>query len=324
MEQKKYDIFVSYSRKDMDVVEKLVGNIHTKTNARCWVDWNGIESGEQFVDVIINAIDRVDTVLFILSDNSMASEFARREIDYARNTGKKIVPVVVDGGKLRGWFLFFFGSVDYIDVQVPVQYEKLLRNLGEWYGGKPTIDETLPNVEVETNPKQSFHSKESSKTYKIGDFYNENGKQGIVFDVTVDGKHGKIVSLDENELKWAVDGVCFRNTDATSNDNGMSNLDKIKILPNWKTYYPAFAWCAAKGNGWYLPAKDELHLVFENKNVLNRILKERGYAEINADYSLWSSTENEESDFCAWRVGMGYTFNYPKDFNHGVRAVATF
>lgn len=134
MEQKKYDIFVSYSRKDMDVVEKLVGDIHAKTNACCWVDWNGIESGELFVDVIINAIDRVDTVLFILSDNSMASEFARREIDYARNTGKKIVPVVVDGGKLRGWFLFFFGSVDYIDVQVPMQYDKLLRNIGDWYG----------------------------------------------------------------------------------------------------------------------------------------------------------------------------------------------
>lgn len=168
MEDKKYDIFVSYSRKDMDVVEKLVGDIHAKTNARCWVDWNGIESGEQFVDVIINAIDRVDTVLFILSDNSMASEFARREVDYARNTGKKIVPVVVDGGKLRGWFLFFFGSVDYIDVQVPMQYDKLLRNIGDWYGANIKPQEPVSSPAETVRKMATVSRTEKEDTIDIG------------------------------------------------------------------------------------------------------------------------------------------------------------
>lgn len=164
MEQKKYNIFVSYSRADIDIVRKLVDEIHTKSNARCWVDWNGIESGDQFVDVIINAIDKVDTVLFILSDNSMSSEFARREIDYARNTGKKIVPVVVDGGKLRGWFLFFFGSVDYIDIKVPMQYDKLLRNIGDWYGANMKSQEplSLPAETVEKKATVSHPVKEDA------------------------------------------------------------------------------------------------------------------------------------------------------------------
>lgn len=157
--QKKYDIFVSYSRADIDIVRKLVDDIHVKTNVHCWVDWNGIESGDQFVDVIINAIDKVDTVLFILSDNSMASEFARREIDYARNTGKKIVPVVVDGGKLRGWFLFFFGSVDYIDIKVPMQYDKLLRNIGDWYGADVKSQEPL-SLSAETVGKNAAVSRQ--------------------------------------------------------------------------------------------------------------------------------------------------------------------
>ena len=156
--QKKYDIFVSYSREDIDIVRKLVDDIYTKSNVHCWVDWNGIESGDQFVDVIINAIDKVDTVLFILSDNSMASEFARREIDYARNTGKKIVPVVVDGGKLRGWFLFFFGSVDYIDIKVPMQYDKLLRNIGDWYGADVKSQEPL-SLSAETLGKKAAVSR---------------------------------------------------------------------------------------------------------------------------------------------------------------------
>lgn len=158
MEQMKYDIFVSYSRADIDIVRKLVDDIYTKSNVHCWVDWNGIESGDQFVDVIINAIDKVDTVLFILSDNSMASEFARREIDYARNTGKKIVPVIVDGGKLRGWFLFFFGSVDYIDIKVPMQYDKLLRNIGDWYGADVKSQEPL-SLSAETVGKKAAVSR---------------------------------------------------------------------------------------------------------------------------------------------------------------------
>ena len=160
----RFDIFVSYSRADIDIVRKLVDDIHAKSKARCWVDWNGIESGDQFVDVIINAIDKVDTVLFILSDNSMSSEFARREIDYARNTGKKIVPVVVDGGKLRGWFLFFFGSVDYIDIKVPMQYDKLLRNIGDWYGANVKSQEPLspPAETVEKKATESCPVKEDA------------------------------------------------------------------------------------------------------------------------------------------------------------------
>ena len=322
MEDKKYDIFVSYSRTDMDVVNRLVGDIHEKTNARCWVDWNGIESGDQFVDVIINAIDRVDTVLFILSDNSMASEFARREIDYARNTGKKIVPVVVDGGKLRGWFLFFFGSVDYIDIKVPMQYDKLLRNIGDWYGSESFIGEALLNNERKTTKKVDVHT--ASKTYKIGDLYDENGKQGIVFDVTADGKHGKIVSLNEGKgLSWAVVDVYNRKTDATSHDDGMSNFNKIKKQSNWETNYPAFAWCATEGEGWYLPAKEELLSICEKRDIINESLSKIKAVTLRS--FLWSSTESNK-EFCAWNVHMydGYTYYGSKHIGRYVRAVSAF
>ena len=323
MEQKKYDIFVSYSRADIDVVKRLVGDIHEKTKARCWVDWNGIESGEKFVDVIINAIDTVDTVLFVLSDKSMASDFVKREIDYARNTGKKIVPIVVDGGKLRGWFLFFFGSIDYIDVKVPMQYEKLLRNIGDWFGGKSVSGETLQHNEIKVAKKVADSPAVTSKTYKIGDFYDENGKQGIVFDVTADGKHGKIVSLDSQELKWAGLDAYNRRTSATSVDDGMSNLNKIKEIPNWETNYPAFAWCASKGDGWYLPAKNELLSIKRNMATINLRMYRMGAAIM--DGSFWSSTE--QSDFFAWHAGMGngYTGSDLKNlFNFYVRAVSAF
>ena len=147
MEQNKYNIFVSYCRADIDVVMRMVGDIHEKTNARCWVDWRGIESGAQFEDVIVKAIDNVDVVLFVLSDSSMSSSYVKKEIAYARNTGKKVIPIVVDGGKLRGWFLFQFGQTDYIDINVPIQYDKFIRNLQKWFSTENAIQEKNATIE---------------------------------------------------------------------------------------------------------------------------------------------------------------------------------
>ena len=62
MENEKCNIFVSYSRKDKERVKLFVDDIHARTNAQCWIDWDGIESGSQFTDVIIKALDKVDKI----------------------------------------------------------------------------------------------------------------------------------------------------------------------------------------------------------------------------------------------------------------------
>ena len=161
--------------------------------------------------------------------------------------------------------------------------------------------------------------------YKVGDYYNDGTKEGIVFEVYDGGWHGKIVSLDYSSEQWAVDAVYENVTGATSKTGGMNNMNKIKKLPNWKQNYPAFAWCASLGNGWYLPAKDELLLIYQNRDAINRSLNRQGYEGL-ANSVYWSSTEYKDESFCAWRVGMGggYANGYDKYFNLYVRAVATF
>lgn len=127
-----HDIFISYSREDLPLIEPLVKDIEQKSGLKCWIDWNGIESGSQFEEVIVKAIDSVDVVLFFISENSINSPYAKMEVNYAYNMRKKVVPIVLDGGNLRGWFLFKFGAVDYIDIAQPRQYEKLIQNLKMW------------------------------------------------------------------------------------------------------------------------------------------------------------------------------------------------
>lgn len=127
-------IFISYSRKDKGIVFPLVRQIESQLRTKCWIDWEGIQSGDAFRDNIIQAIDKSDVVLFMLSDSSEKSSFIKKEIDYAKNTSKRIIPIIVDGGKLRGWFLFEFGNIDYIDVSNEDHLQKLFRDLKQMFG----------------------------------------------------------------------------------------------------------------------------------------------------------------------------------------------
>lgn len=128
------DVFISYSRHDKNLVFPFVKSIEQKIGTVCWIDLEGIESGSQFEDVIVSAIDASKVVLFMLSDHSLVSKWTKREVLYAEGEGKRIVPVVVDGKGLRKWFKFHFGNVDYVDIYNQEQKEKLYKDLVTWLG----------------------------------------------------------------------------------------------------------------------------------------------------------------------------------------------
>lgn len=72
-----YDVFISYSRKDLNVVEKFVKDLKARIpNLTYWFDLTGIESAEEkFDEKIIKAIDNSSYVLYFLSPNSMKSRW---------------------------------------------------------------------------------------------------------------------------------------------------------------------------------------------------------------------------------------------------------
>lgn len=75
----KNDIFISYSRHDRDVVFPFVKRIEQELDTTCWVDYEGIESGTQFEEVIMDAIEALKVVLFMLSYNSIDSNGQRKK-----------------------------------------------------------------------------------------------------------------------------------------------------------------------------------------------------------------------------------------------------
>ena len=130
----KYDLFISYSRKDYDEVNAFVKRLQEQIpTLTYWFDITGIESGDEFEEKIISAINNSKYVLFALSENSILSKWTKDEVIYAKNIGKKVIPVLLKGAKLNeGWFLFKFGRIDCIDSTNSIQVEKLVNNLFVW------------------------------------------------------------------------------------------------------------------------------------------------------------------------------------------------
>jgi hypothetical protein len=321
----KYDVFISYSRKDFDEVSSILETIRNAIpSLSYWFDINGIESGDEFEDKIISAIDNSSYVLFALSENSIQSQWTKDEVMYAKNTDKKVIPILLKGAQMKGWFLFKFGRIDCIDSTNTLQMEKLLQNLSEWTGkdraafsAESVVERTSeqlcpcgsgklfkdchgrsavaqePAAPVTPKPVAPIVSKPVERTWKVGDYYNVDGKEGVVFWVDETGKHGKIVSLGQAEKMWCTDDEYRKGLTGIASDeyDGMKNLQSIQKISGWRNKYPAFAWCTKYGKDWYLPSIDELKELMRNSDVLTAVFLNKRKRSINRYVRYWSSTE---------------------------------
>ena len=127
---------------------------------------------------------------------------------------------------------------------------------------------------------------------KIGDIYEANGKKGVVFAVSGDGKHGRIISIQETKCGW----------------------DAAKT------------WCAQLGDGWRLPTKQELLMICKLKEntQFNEGLFWADSPEMKWDCWYWTGEVSDR--YCAWLVSMhsGNTYDGDKSAKNFVRAVSAF
>ena len=215
--------------------------------------------------------------------------------------------------------------------------DKLFRVDGVYLDPKGKISESS-NTKEKANALLAVNTfdctvtpKLSQKKYKVGDHYSDGVKEGIVFEVTDDGNHGKIVSLRRSDkLNWAsVPEEYDRLIGADSETDGQYNMDVVKSIPGWESKYPVFKWCADLGEGWYLPSKHELYVI----NFNYAFIKDKLTYKLN-DGAYWSSTEvkkqDKEGNYCAymWYTSGAFyaaTEKYPSPYGFGdIIAVAKF
>jgi WD40 repeat protein len=87
-------IFISYSRKDVEAVRKLIEAFKGQ-DLDFWIDWDGIAPTVDWWREIEKGIEEADIFLFLLSPDSARSKFCKQEIDHAVKNGKRLIPVVI-------------------------------------------------------------------------------------------------------------------------------------------------------------------------------------------------------------------------------------
>ncbi|MBR5860166.1 MAG: TIR domain-containing protein [Bacteroidaceae bacterium] len=124
-EEMKHKVFISYSRKDAEHVE-YIRNILDDCNIPYWIDKEGIFSGENYKEVIVDAIDVSKAVIFISSVNSNASINVVRELGYAVKQGKAIIPVMLDDAQYAKSIRLDISDIDQIEYNNIEQMKKKL------------------------------------------------------------------------------------------------------------------------------------------------------------------------------------------------------
>lgn len=165
----------------------------------------------------------------------------------------------------------------------------------------------------------------NAKGYKVGDFYENNGLKGIVVRVDATGEHGLIMSLDRCKKAWIKGTKKNLSTNAFHEDDGEKNMNELQkyITENGSSWeeFPVFAWARSLGEGWYIPASDELKDIlvainggtgkYNNKHMkpITKLLKKKkgdglidsGFQSSKFPCAMFSSTEGDDGKAIAMR-----------------------
>lgn len=109
------DIFISYSRKDKEVVDRLIDQL-SKAGYPLWVDTEDVRGGELWQQAIVKALEACPAFILILSPHSVVSDHVRRELDLAIENKKPVLPVLIKPTELTAALKYQLAGVQYIDL----------------------------------------------------------------------------------------------------------------------------------------------------------------------------------------------------------------
>ena len=141
--------------------------------------------------------------------------------------------------------------------------------------------------------------------YEIGAIHEVDGVKGVIFAIKSDNNGNTycyLFSMDEEDLQWSTK---YEFCNCMSQRGDYNTNDPFDYFGMNIDDYPAFKWCKAHGEGWFLPSSTELHWMWEMLTNGERDFKASSVAKYNefivenggepfCETYYWSS--NETSD----------------------------
>ena len=128
------DVFISYSRKDMEVADHLCKEME-KVGISYFIDRKGITGGDHFIKTISKEIISCKVFVFIGSSFAYQSIWTMKEVTFAfqEKGGQNVIPMLTDKSPLPEDLRFLFTNVNVIQPgvdSVKQTINAMLRMLG--------------------------------------------------------------------------------------------------------------------------------------------------------------------------------------------------
>lgn len=120
-------VFLSYSRKNLDVMQKVRDQMRT-SGLRVWTD-EALEPGTtSWMAAIENALESAACLVVILSPDAKSSRYVREEMNYAEAHDVRIFPVLAAGTEATA-VPFGFITAQWVDLRKPDEFEVRIQHL---------------------------------------------------------------------------------------------------------------------------------------------------------------------------------------------------
>ena len=123
-----YDVFISYSRKDTKIADKVC-NALSEAGYTYFIDREGISAGTSFTEVLAKAIDESRVFLFLAGSNAYKSKFTASEVLYAFKHKKPgmIIPYILDDTPMPSQLELLLGTINWLEMRCnPVETSLML------------------------------------------------------------------------------------------------------------------------------------------------------------------------------------------------------
>ena len=108
-------IFISYSSKDVDLVERLKTGL-TRAGAAVWLDHEQLTPGTPSWQIAVrNGIGQATHVIYVASETAALSTYVFDEINIAKNKGKPVIPFWARGTEWHDCVPIGWGATQYTD-----------------------------------------------------------------------------------------------------------------------------------------------------------------------------------------------------------------
>jgi len=215
-------LFICYSRKDEEFAEKLVNDL-IAAGFEVWVDKRNILPGANWGDSIQDGLDSAETMLLVVTPESMTSKNVKVEWEYYFDSDKPIIPLLLKPTKRP----FQINRLQYVDF-VGASYEHGLNGVLARFGIRDQI--TDPKVGTAHQISELLSELENTSKKMRWTQVIEVGEQILALD----GNHK--TAREKTARAYRILGQSYHNN--MSYDRAIANYNRaIELNPNEAIYF---------------------------------------------------------------------------------------